>query len=202
MEGDYYRSRGGQVPVRWTAPEVSSCCPRGLAHPQHLVLASCVVLCCESPHCLSTSLSTSLSASLSTSLSTYRPLSLPLSLSTSLSTSLRVCPASACQTHSLDVRLTAPMASAQNRIAGHSNVVRLHASDVRPCGHHAEVLMLMEYCPGGHVVDIMNRRLKQPFTESEVLKVRCSASFSARACSLQPHSFFHFLFCALPHLAH
>ena len=170
-------------------------------------VCACVCSCVRSPFSLLLSpsllsLSTSLSASLSTSLSTYRPLSLPLSLSTSLSTSLRVCPASACQTHSLDVRLTAPMASAQNRIAGHSNVVRLHASDVRPCGHHAEVLMLMEYCPGGHVVDIMNRRLKQPFTESEVLKVRCSASFSARACSLQPHSFFHFLFCALPHLAH
>ncbi|EGD73923.1 NAK protein kinase [Salpingoeca rosetta] len=57
------------------------------------------------------------------------------------------------------------------RLPGHSNIVQLLASEVKPNGRHAEVLLLMEYCPGGHVVDIMNRRLKKPFTESEVLKL-------------------------------
>eukprot|EP00050_Salpingoeca_kvevrii_P012825 m.24962 g.24962 ORF g.24962 m.24962 type:complete len:559 (+) comp4364_c0_seq1:245-1921(+) len=53
----------------------------------------------------------------------------------------------------------------------HSNVVKLYASDVRPSGKFAEYLLLMEYCPGGHVVDIMNRRLNRPFEEKEVLKI-------------------------------
>eukprot|EP00730_Choanoeca_flexa_P012828 TRINITY_DN4660_c0_g1_i2.p1 TRINITY_DN4660_c0_g1~~TRINITY_DN4660_c0_g1_i2.p1 ORF type:complete len:548 (+),score=73.47 TRINITY_DN4660_c0_g1_i2:154-1797(+) len=53
----------------------------------------------------------------------------------------------------------------------HHNIVSLFASDVRPSGKHMEVLMLMELCPGGHVVDIMNRRLKRPFDQKEVLKI-------------------------------
>ncbi|EDQ93079.1 uncharacterized protein MONBRDRAFT_22473 [Monosiga brevicollis MX1] len=53
----------------------------------------------------------------------------------------------------------------------HHNIVTIHASDLKPAGKHAEVVILMEHCPGGHVVDIMNRRLTRPFTEREVLKI-------------------------------
>eukprot|EP00045_Choanoeca_perplexa_P004545 m.39035 g.39035 ORF g.39035 m.39035 type:complete len:571 (-) comp12632_c0_seq1:70-1782(-) len=58
-----------------------------------------------------------------------------------------------------------------NKFPKHHNIVALYASDVRPSGKHMEVLMLLELCPGGHVVDIMNRRLTRPFDEKEVLKI-------------------------------
>ena len=73
----------------------------------------------------------------------------------------------------------------------------LVASESRPVGRFTEFLMLMEFCPGqgivrmactfsasagGHVVEIMNRRVARPFNEEEVLKV-CPCRFQARACS-------------------
>ncbi len=54
---------------------------------------------------------------------------------------------------------------------GHANIIKLFASGMRPNGRFTEQLILMEYCPGGHVVGIMNRRLNRRFVESEVLKV-------------------------------
>ena len=59
----------------------------------------------------------------------------------------------------------------QRLLNGHANIVKLFAADIRPNGRFTEHLMLLELCPGGHVVSIMNRRLHRRFTENEVLKV-------------------------------
>jgi serine/threonine protein kinase len=34
-----------------------------------------------------------------------------------------------------------------------------------------QALILMEYCPGGGVIDLMNRRLQQRLTEPEILGI-------------------------------
>ncbi|KNE64050.1 NAK/BIKE protein kinase [Allomyces macrogynus ATCC 38327] len=53
---------------------------------------------------------------------------------------------------------------------GHKNIVRfIDAEFVHQGGQHA--LILMEYCPGGHVVDVMNRRLHNRLKEPEILKI-------------------------------
>ena len=75
----------------------------------------------------------------------------------------------------------------QNQFNGNKNIVLLVASDVRPAGRFTEFYMLMEFCPGarivmsralsragGHVVDLMQRRVARPFSEEEILKAcRC-----------------------------
>ncbi|KAI8992564.1 kinase-like domain-containing protein [Pilobolus umbonatus] len=58
------------------------------------------------------------------------------------------------------------------RLGDHKNIVRYYASriDAIPSGGF-EALILMEYCPGGGVIDLMNRRLQQRLTEPEILKI-------------------------------
>eukprot|EP00047_Mylnosiga_fluctuans_P015189 m.44077 g.44077 ORF g.44077 m.44077 type:complete len:209 (+) comp5812_c0_seq1:102-728(+) len=70
---------------------------------------------------------------------------------------------------SLDV--TAREIEVMRLLSGHANTVKLFAADMRPNGRFTEQLILMEYCPGGHVIGIMNRRLQRRFNEAEVLKV-------------------------------
>jgi hypothetical protein len=41
-----------------------------------------------------------------------------------------------------------PHTHTQRQLPHHHNIVRLHASAVRPSGKHMEALLLMEYCPG------------------------------------------------------
>ncbi|KAI7847799.1 kinase-like domain-containing protein [Circinella umbellata] len=58
------------------------------------------------------------------------------------------------------------------RLGDHKNITRYYASRIDPLPSGGfEALILMEYCPGGGVIDLMNRRLQQRLTESEVLKI-------------------------------
>ena len=34
-----------------------------------------------------------------------------------------------------------------------------------------EVFILMEFCPGGGIIDMMNRRLRERLTEAEILQI-------------------------------
>ncbi|KAG8883633.1 hypothetical protein FRB98_002883 [Tulasnella sp. 332] len=57
-------------------------------------------------------------------------------------------------------------------LRGHPNIVNLidAASFAQPNGTH-EVFILMEYCAGGGIIDMMNRRLRERLTESEILQI-------------------------------
>ncbi|CAO3645729.1 unnamed protein product [Cunninghamella blakesleeana] len=57
-------------------------------------------------------------------------------------------------------------------LGDHKYIVRYYESriDPLPIGGF-EALILMEYCPGGGVIDLMNRRLQQRLTEPEILKI-------------------------------
>ncbi|TFK41880.1 kinase-like domain-containing protein, partial [Crucibulum laeve] len=57
-------------------------------------------------------------------------------------------------------------------LKGHPNIVHLidAAWHKMPNGMH-EVFILMEYCPGGGIIDMMNRRLRERLTESEILQI-------------------------------
>ncbi|CDS11514.1 hypothetical protein LRAMOSA03777 [Lichtheimia ramosa] len=58
------------------------------------------------------------------------------------------------------------------RLGDHKNIVRYYASRVDPMPNGGyEAFILMEYCPGGGVIDLMNRRLQQRLTEPEILKI-------------------------------
>ncbi|KAJ2964292.1 hypothetical protein NQZ79_g878 [Umbelopsis isabellina] len=58
------------------------------------------------------------------------------------------------------------------RLGNHKNIVRYFDSQVSPLPTGGfEALILMEYCPGGGVIDLMNRRLQQRLTEPEILKI-------------------------------
>ncbi|KAI8078154.1 kinase-like domain-containing protein [Gilbertella persicaria] len=58
------------------------------------------------------------------------------------------------------------------RLGDHKNIVRYYESRIDPLSVGGfEALILMEYCPGGGVIDLMNRRLQQRLTEPEILKI-------------------------------
>jgi AP2-associated kinase len=40
-----------------------------------------------------------------------------------------------------------------------------------PSGSGFEALLLIEYCPGGHIVELMNSRLQKRLKEEEVLQI-------------------------------
>ncbi|KAI8890479.1 kinase-like protein [Backusella circina FSU 941] len=58
------------------------------------------------------------------------------------------------------------------RLGEHKNICRYYESriDVLPTGGF-QALILIEYCPGGGVIDLMNRRLQQRLTEPEILGI-------------------------------
>ncbi|KAI8068413.1 kinase-like domain-containing protein [Gongronella butleri] len=58
------------------------------------------------------------------------------------------------------------------RLGDHKYITRYYESriDPLPIGGY-EALILMEYCPGGGVIDLMNRRLQQRLTEPEILSI-------------------------------
>lgn len=60
----------------------------------------------------------------------------------------------------------------QRILKGHPNIVHLidAASHRMPSGAY-EVFILMEYCPGGGIIDMMNRRLRERLTEAEILTI-------------------------------
>ncbi|KAF8167404.1 hypothetical protein B0H34DRAFT_803645 [Crassisporium funariophilum] len=57
-------------------------------------------------------------------------------------------------------------------LKGHPNIVHLidAAWHKMPNGMY-EVFILMEYCPGGGIIDMMNRRLRERLTEAEILQI-------------------------------
>ncbi|KIM47542.1 hypothetical protein M413DRAFT_439207 [Hebeloma cylindrosporum] len=57
-------------------------------------------------------------------------------------------------------------------LKGHPNIVHLidAAWHKLPNGTF-EVFILMEYCPGGGIIDMMNRRLRERLTEGEILQI-------------------------------
>ncbi|KAM9735616.1 AP2-associated protein kinase 1 isoform 1-T2 [Menidia menidia] len=60
-------------------------------------------------------------------------------------------------------------------LVGHKNIVGYLDSSVTAMGSRDvwEVLILMDYCKGGQVVNLMNQRLQTGFTELEVLQIFC-----------------------------
>ncbi|KFP78388.1 BMP-2-inducible protein kinase, partial [Acanthisitta chloris] len=61
-------------------------------------------------------------------------------------------------------------------LSGHKNIVSYLDCAVNSIGDNVwEVLILMEYCRAGQVVNQMNQRLQTGFTESEVLRIFCDS---------------------------
>ncbi|XP_059726669.1 AP2-associated protein kinase 1 isoform X8 [Haemorhous mexicanus] len=60
-------------------------------------------------------------------------------------------------------------------LSGHKNIVGYIDSSISSVssGDVWEVLILMDFCRGGQVVNLMNQRLQSGFTESEVLQIFC-----------------------------
>ncbi|KIJ21989.1 hypothetical protein PAXINDRAFT_105693 [Paxillus involutus ATCC 200175] len=57
-------------------------------------------------------------------------------------------------------------------LKGHPNVVHLiDAAWHRMSNGQYEVFILMEFCPGGGIIDMMNRRLRERLTEAEILQI-------------------------------
>ncbi|QRV80483.1 kinase domain protein [Ceratobasidium sp. AG-Ba] len=73
-------------------------------------------------------------------------------------------------------------------LRGHPNIVHLLDSASRPLpnGQH-EVYILMEFCQGGGIIDMMNRRLRERLTEKDILQIFVDVC-EAVACmhALQP----------------
>ncbi|KAM8990747.1 AP2-associated protein kinase 1 isoform 6-T7 [Ara ararauna] len=60
-------------------------------------------------------------------------------------------------------------------LSGHKNIVGYIDSSINSVssGDVWEVLILMDFCRGGQVVNLMNQRLQTGFTETEVLQIFC-----------------------------
>ncbi|XP_061672776.1 AP2-associated protein kinase 1-like isoform X2 [Syngnathoides biaculeatus] len=60
-------------------------------------------------------------------------------------------------------------------LVGHKNIVGFLDSSIAAVGAGDvwEVLILMDFCRGGQVVNLMNQRLQTGFTEAEVLQIFC-----------------------------
>uniref|UniRef100_UPI0037E77A3A AP2-associated protein kinase 1-like isoform X1 n=1 Tax=Semicossyphus pulcher TaxID=241346 RepID=UPI0037E77A3A len=60
-------------------------------------------------------------------------------------------------------------------LVGHKNIVGYLDSSITAMGSRDvwEVFILMDYCKGGQVVNLMNQRLQTGFTELEVLQIFC-----------------------------
>ncbi|KAH9962736.1 hypothetical protein BGW80DRAFT_1354206 [Lactifluus volemus] len=57
-------------------------------------------------------------------------------------------------------------------LKGHPNIVHLiDAAWHRTSAGIYEVFILMEYCPGGGIIDMMNRRLRERLTEADILQI-------------------------------
>ncbi|XP_033694254.1 AP2-associated protein kinase 1 isoform X9 [Tursiops truncatus] len=68
-------------------------------------------------------------------------------------------------------------------LSGHKNIVGYIDSSINnvSSGDVWEVLILMDFCRGGQVVNLMNQRLQTGFTENEVLQIFCDTC-EAVAC--------------------
>ena len=56
---------------------------------------------------------------------------------------------------------------------GHKNIVRYKAHSIKRQQNNGvyEVLLLLEYCSRGHVLDLMNKKIQTGFTQKEVLNI-------------------------------
>ncbi|XP_078055774.1 AP2-associated protein kinase 1-like isoform X2 [Mustelus asterias] len=80
-----------------------------------------------------------------------------------------------CVNSEQDLQVCQQEIAIMKNLSGHKNIVNyldssvtsINASDVW------EVLILMEYCRGGQVVNLMNQRLHSGFNETEVLQIFC-----------------------------
>lgn len=62
--------------------------------------------------------------------------------------------------------------NSQKILKGHPNIVNFIEASSQPLGNGAhEVFILMEFCPGGGIIDMMNRRLRERLTEAEILTI-------------------------------
>eukprot|EP00833_Pecoramyces_ruminatium_P004155 jgi/Orpsp1_1/1178187/evm.model.c7180000064364.1 len=65
--------------------------------------------------------------------------------------------------------------SIMRSVSGNENIVQFFDSQIRARtkseGDGYEVLILMEYCSEGHIVDLMNSRLKVRLTENEIINI-------------------------------
>lgn len=60
----------------------------------------------------------------------------------------------------------------QRVLQGHPNIVHLIDAKSYPIGGgRHEVYILMEFCSGGGIIDMMNRRLRERLTEPEILQI-------------------------------
>eukprot|EP00039_Didymoeca_costata_P030894 m.31983 g.31983 ORF g.31983 m.31983 type:complete len:537 (-) comp8368_c0_seq2:54-1664(-) len=57
------------------------------------------------------------------------------------------------------------------KLQGSEYIVKLYAAEKKMNGKFCEFWLLMELCTGGHVVDLMNTRLSNPFSEKEAAKI-------------------------------
>lgn len=56
-------------------------------------------------------------------------------------------------------------------LSEHKNIVQFYDSTSVSKGDTTEVYILMEYCAGGHVVDLMNNRQSRRFSEQEIVGI-------------------------------
>ncbi|KAM6498640.1 hypothetical protein JOM56_006588 [Amanita muscaria] len=57
-------------------------------------------------------------------------------------------------------------------LKGHPNIVHfIDAAWHKMSNGMFEIFILMEYCPGGGIIDMMNRRLRERLTEAEILQI-------------------------------
>lgn len=63
------------------------------------------------------------------------------------------------------------------------NIVEASVAELPGVGY--EIYILMEWCPGGGIIDMMNTRLQNRMTEAEVLKI-FSDTVEVRACPWLP----------------
>ncbi|CAH2301770.1 BMP-2-inducible kinase [Pelobates cultripes] len=64
--------------------------------------------------------------------------------------------------------------SVEKELSGHKNIVGYLDCAINSAGDNVwEVLILMEYCRAGQVVNQMNQKLQSGFTEPEVLRIFC-----------------------------
>lgn len=81
----------------------------------------------------------------------------------------------------------------QKLLRGHPNIVHLHDADAfhLPDGTH-EVLILMEFCAGGGIIDLLNARLQARLAEHEILQIFVDVCEGvARMHSLRPKPLVH-----------